>query len=65
MTNHAAYEGTDQPVWRTVAPCADEACITQGCPEHPHHHGGDHTYEQHHSPEDHVGDDPCRCTVYA
>jgi hypothetical protein len=40
----------------------------QGCPEHPAHDGGpygDHTYEQHHDPADHVGDGPCRCDVYA
>jgi len=45
-------------------------CHSQGCPEHPYHQGSDHTYEQHHSPEDHVDldgnerPDLCHCTVY-
>jgi hypothetical protein len=51
-------------------PDSDPACVAQGCVEHPAHDGPDHTYEQHHSPRDHVGPDGtmrpdlCRCTVY-
>jgi hypothetical protein len=50
--------------------CPDRACREQGCPEHPLHDSGDHTYEQHHGPGDHIGPggrvrpDLCRCTVY-
>lgn len=41
--------------------CTDQACAEQACPEHPGHQGDEHTYEQHHSPRDHVGPGPCRC----
>lgn len=44
--------------------CKDTDCEAQACPEHPAHNGSDHTYEQHHAPEDHVGPGPCRCPVY-
>lgn len=44
--------------------CLDKDCREQSCPEHPTHSGNDHTYEQHHSPTDHVGRLPCRCNVY-
>lgn len=39
-------------------------CNGQECPEHTRHSGNEHTFEQHHSPEDHVGPGPCSCDVY-
>lgn len=54
-----------------ACPENDPACASQGCVEHPEHNGPDHTYEQHHSPKEHIGPDAaspqpdlCRCTVY-
>lgn len=38
-----------------------EACAQNACPEHPRHNGPDHTWEQHHSRQDHQGPGPCRC----
>ena len=46
-------------------PCDEPACLAEACPEHPEHCLGDHTYEQHHSPEDHCGSSTCDCPVYA
>lgn len=51
-------------VYADLCPDGDRQCTYQGCPEHPRHDGLDHTYEQHHDPSDHVGDDPCYCPVY-
>jgi len=44
-----------------AVPCADGQCGTEACPEHPAHIGGEHTYEMHHHPVDHVGFGSCRC----
>jgi hypothetical protein len=41
--------------------CDDYACIASACQEHPMHNGGDHTFEQHHSPSDHYGGGVCHC----
>ena len=41
-------------------PCDDPACATNACLEH----GGcdgEHTYEQHHDPSEHLGPGPCLC----
>ena len=40
-------------------------CARQACAEHPRHDGSDHTWEQHHAPEDHAGGGECLCTAYA
>ena len=56
------YEGTENT--ETADICDDQDCLTQGCPEHPVHHNGDHTFAQHHDPDDHVGASACRCVVY-
>jgi hypothetical protein len=47
-----------------AGPCTDQDCTGQACPEHPRHQGHEHTYEQHHGAEDHVGPGPCRCPGY-
>ena len=47
-----------------VTACQDGHCQREGCPEHPACDDGEHTYEQHHSPRDHVGPGPCRCDAY-
>jgi len=44
-----------------LAPCPDENCGAEGCPEHPAHIGPEHTYEMHHAATDHEGPGPCRC----
>ena len=54
----------ERAVERLMAECTEQVCREQGCPEHPIHDGADHTYEQHHSPEDHVGENECRCSIY-
>jgi hypothetical protein len=53
-----------------ACPDGDWFCEEQWCLEHPAHDGGEHTYEQHHAPEDHIGPDgepapeQCRCNAY-
>lgn len=54
-----------------TCPDQDPDCMAQGCPEHQACSYGDHTYEQHHSPKDHVSrvtgepaPEECRCDVY-
>jgi len=42
-----------------------KSCMGQWCPEHLYCEvGGDHVYEMHHTQEEHVGDDTCKCDVY-
>lgn len=50
--------GARQPL---RCPENDPECDDQACPEHPRHLDGEHTYEQHHSPVDHVGGLRCFC----
>ncbi len=45
----------------TQCPEGSSACDDQACPEHPAHQGDEHTYQQHHSPGDHVGEGTCFC----
>jgi hypothetical protein len=60
-----------EKIAKPACPDNDPACLSHGCPEHPMHDVGDHTYEQHHSPADHVSPDGaprpdlCSCPVYA
>ena len=44
--------------------CTNEECLTNACPEHRAHDGGDHTFEQHHDSTDHVGPGSCQCPGY-
>jgi hypothetical protein len=54
----------------STCPGNDPQCGAERCPEHPRHLGDEHTYEMHHSADDHVEppdghSDPGRCECIA
>jgi len=49
--------------WASI-PIRGEGSKMSKCPEHPKKDGDDIPSEQCHSPEDHIGPGPCRCTTY-